>query len=81
MMFGDLRLFPLGEGQTASVSVEPERGFDCGAGPGKPVEREARGGTVGLIVDARGRPLVIPPEREVGRKMMEKWVEAMELYQ
>ena len=42
-------------------SIEPERGFDCGAGPGKPIERQVRGGTVGLILDARGRPLTLPP--------------------
>ena len=40
MMCGDLRLLPLGEGETATVTIEPERGFDCGAGPGKTVERE-----------------------------------------
>jgi hypothetical protein len=80
MMFGDIRLLPLGEGQTATVRIEPERGFDCGGGAGKPVEREVHGGTVGLILDARGRPLTIPQEREVGRKMVEKWVKALELY-
>jgi uncharacterized protein (TIGR01319 family) len=77
---GDIRLIPLAEGQTATVTVEPERGFDCGAGPGKPVEREARGGTVGLIFDARGRPLDVPTDRAVGRAMIEKWVTAFGLY-
>lgn len=80
MMFGDIRLFSLGEGQTATVTIEPERGFDFGAGPGKPVERQARGGTVGLILDARGRPLTVPIEREVSRKLIERWVTAMNLY-
>jgi len=80
MMCGDLRLFPLGEGQTASVRIEPERGFDCGAGPGKEIEREVRGGTVGLILDARGRPLEIPKDRREGRGVVEKWVGAMGVY-
>ncbi len=80
MMYGDLRLYPLADGQTATVSIEPEKTFDCGAGPGKAIERQVRGGTVGLILDARGRPLMIPAERETGRKLMEKWVNTLGLY-
>jgi uncharacterized protein (TIGR01319 family) len=80
MMFGDIRLFRLGDGETATVTIEPERGFDLGAGPGKFVERQARGGAVGLILDARGRPLVVPVEREISRPLMEKWVKAIQLY-
>jgi hypothetical protein len=33
-----------------------------------------------LILDARGRPLTLPADRETGRKMMERWVSATELY-
>src|SRR6185436_6748627 len=33
MNVGDLKLLPLGPEQRARVSIEPERGFDCGAGP------------------------------------------------
>jgi hypothetical protein len=80
MMVGDIRLFPLAEGETATVAIEPDRAFDCGAGPGKPIEREARGGTVGLILDARGRPLSLPVERQVGRPLVERWVSALHLY-
>jgi uncharacterized protein (TIGR01319 family) len=80
MRCGELRLFPLAEGETATVKIEPERGFDCGTGPGKVIEREARGGTVGLILDARGRPLNVPVQREVSRKLMAQWVSALNLY-
>ena len=64
----------------AIVSVEPTRSFDLGAGPGKKVEREVRGGTVGLILDARGRPLELPQERSACRAMMTGWVKALDLY-
>ncbi len=80
MMTGDLKLFPLGLGETARVHVEPARGFDLGAGPGTPLEREVRGGMVGLILDARGRPLLLPSERSACRQAMTKWVTAMKLY-
>jgi uncharacterized protein (TIGR01319 family) len=77
---GDLRLLPLGEGESAAVTIEPERGFDCGAGAGKPVTRHVRGGTVGLILDARGRPLNVPAERHLGRPLVDAWVAALALY-
>lgn len=78
--YGDLRVIPLGEGARAMVTVEPERGFDCGNGPGRKIEREVRGGTVGLVLDGRGRPLVLPVERAIGRPLVERWVKALDLY-
>jgi hypothetical protein len=80
MHFGELKLLPLGAGETATVSVEPTRSFDLGAGPGKKLEREVRGGTVGLILDARGRPLELPPERAACRATTSAWVKALDLY-
>jgi hypothetical protein len=80
LLVGDMRLIALGEGEHAVVTVEPERGFDCGEGPGKRVEREVRGGTTGLILDARGRPLVVSPAREQSRRQVAAWVEALDLY-
>ncbi|MBW3539778.1 MAG: glutamate mutase L, partial [Planctomycetes bacterium] len=78
---GDLELLRLGEGQSARATIEPARGFDCGAGSGKAIEREVQGGTVGLILDARGRPLELPPDRAACREMVTKWVRALELYE
>ena len=80
MLCGDVRLVPLGEGETAVVTIDPERGFDCGEGPGTRVEREARGGPVGIILDARGRPLVMPAARDAARTVVEQWVTALDLY-
>ncbi len=78
--FGDLKLFPLGPGETAMVTIEPKRGFDFGEGPGKRVQRQVKGGTVGLILDGRGRPLALPEDMVARQSTIEKWVEAMELY-
>jgi uncharacterized protein (TIGR01319 family) len=80
IMFGDIKLLPLGPGETAMVSIEPARGFDFGNGPGKPVERQVKGGTVGLILDGRGRPLALPEDMVARQSTIEKWVAAMELY-
>lgn len=80
MLFGDLKLIPLAEGQTVKVVIEPAKGFDFGAGPGKRVEKMAKGGTVGLILDARGRPLRLPEGRAECQKTMSAWVKALDLY-
>ncbi|MBA3316392.1 MAG: glutamate mutase L [Planctomycetota bacterium] len=80
MAFGALRLFPLADGAAATVTIHPARGFDCGAGSGKEITKEVRGGTVGLILDARGRPLALPGERNACRSAVTGWVEALGLY-
>ena len=80
MRFGELKLLPLAIGETAHVIAEPTRHFDLGAGAGKRIEREVRGGTVGLVLDARGRPLELPPDRTACRQATSAWVKALDLY-
>ncbi len=77
---GDIKCIPLAEDETAMVTVEPARGFDLGNGPGKRVEKEVRGGTVGIILDARGRPLILPADRKTCRGMVQQWVDALDVY-
>jgi len=78
--YGDLKLLPLGQGETATVTVEPAKGFDLGGGPGKRVAREVKGGTVGLVLDGRGRPLLLPEDRAACRAAIKRWIDALELY-
>ena len=78
--FGDVKLLPLGPDETAEVMIAPARGFDFGAGPGKQVRRKVTGGTVGLFLDGRGRPLILPQQRSEAQKTMTRWVTAMEMY-
>ena len=80
MTCGELKRFPLDVGQTARVVVRPARGFDLGNGPGQIVEREVRGGLVGLILDGRGRPLMLPLDRNECRRLVTSWVKALDLY-
>jgi hypothetical protein len=77
---GEMRKIPLDAGKTATIVVEPARGFDCGAGPGKPIEKAIRGGTVGVILDGRGRPLKLPDDETERRQQLSQWVRALELY-
>lgn len=80
MNYGELKLLPLGPDEKVQVVIEPERGFDFGAGPGKRIEKTARGGTVGLILDARGRPLKLPEDRAACQATMSRWCGAMQMY-
>jgi len=77
---GDIELVPLGEADEVTVVIEPAKGFDVGAGPGRRRECTLRGGTVGLIFDARGRPVMVPEDRAESRTIVRRWVEAMRLY-
>ena len=77
---GALELVPLGPGELARLEIQPERGYDMGAGPGRRVECEVRGGTVGLVLDGRGRPLELPDDTEACRRLVANWVDARDLY-
>jgi hypothetical protein len=61
------------------LSLFPAPTIDVGLGPGQharasdPVE----GGLLGLIVDARGRPLMLSPIDEERRERLRQWRQAM----
>ena len=78
--FGELRLYPLGLGEKASVKLQPSRRYDLGAGHGTTVETEAMGGVVGLVIDTRGRPLEIPTDSTQRVAQLTKWQEALGIY-
>ena len=54
---GEMWRMELGADQSAQVKIVPSSRFDVGAGPGHTLERTVSGGEVGLVLDARGRPL------------------------
>ena len=78
--YGQIRLLPLGIGETAMVIVDPAKTFDIGGGPGRRVQRVAKGGTVGLILDGRGRELQLPERRDECRRSIRNWITALDLY-
>ena len=78
--FGELRLYPLGVGEKARVTIQPQRRLDMGAGQGQPVEAEVEGGVVGLVVDTRGRPLEVSTTSTERVTLLKKWFEALDVY-
>lgn len=75
---GQIKVIPLERGKFLEATIEPAKGFDVGAGKGKPVTKRLEGGTVGIIVDARGRPLNIDAVPNRVAKLRE-WLQAMGL--
>jgi uncharacterized protein (TIGR01319 family) len=77
--FGQLARLPLGPGATATATVTPAAGFDVGAGRGKPATFAVEGGTVGLIIDCRGRPLALPADGAANIAKQREWLRALGL--
>ncbi len=78
--FGKLLRLDVPSETEVDVSVSPSKGFDFGAGFGKSVEKRVRGGTVGLVLDGRGRPLYTPASPEEKLELLLDWYSAMGLY-
>ena len=78
--WGEIRVHPLAVGAAARASLEPARGVDLGAGRGRPAEVEVMGGMVGVVVDARGRPLDLPADDDQRIATLKRWAGALSLY-
>ena len=77
---GDFVLLPLAAGERAKAVIAPERKIDVGAGRGRAVEVEVEGGVVGLILDGRGRPLLIPENEDERVAALDRWARALDAY-
>jgi hypothetical protein len=77
---GSLELIPLPPGQKATLEIRPSRHFDLGVGqPGRGVVTEVEGGALGLIIDARGRPLRLPRDDTQRQIVLQKWLAALNI--
>ena len=77
---GDMQLIPLSRNEEISITVFPTRKFDAGDGHGKQVTRTIRGGEVGLILDARCRPIQLPPDDADRIKALATWNAELNMY-
>jgi uncharacterized protein (TIGR01319 family) len=80
IIYGKMERIPLETGKKAKGIVEPYKGFDMGAGSGKKVEGELKGGVVGIIIDGRGRPLEIPEEPKKRVECLCDWILSCNVY-
>lgn len=77
--FGTMKVLPLGVGEKKTVEVNPSRNFDIGEGKGRPRTLVVEGGVVGLIIDARGRPLQFPEDETLRIRKLAEWMTAFGL--
>jgi hypothetical protein len=72
---GTLEVIPLPLGKAANLHLQPLNRFDVGmGGPGRGGSVRVSGGVLGVIIDARGRPLRLPKEDERRRDLLKKWI-------
>lgn len=72
---GSVRRVPLAPRQRARIQVRPARAFDIGLGRrGIGGQAEVVGGSLGIVIDARGRPLELPEDLEECRARNQLWL-------
>ena len=72
--FGGLEILPLGMGQTARLTLQPLQRSDIGNGPGRSATLQVTGGVMGVVIDARGRPLLLPEDPVRRRELFKRWL-------
>ncbi len=73
--FGALEVLPLATGKRAVVEMRPSSQFDVGLeSKGRGATTEVAGGALGIIVDARGRPLSLPTDENKRRTTIQEWM-------
>jgi len=77
---GEIKRIKLPDGVEVDALVEPARGLDMGAEPGKSLEAKVIGGIGGVILDGRGRPIQLPDEANARRAMLREWFAILEMY-
>jgi hypothetical protein len=71
---GSLQVVPLGRGQSAELEIELEGDASLGTARRTRHARSlAHGGSVGLILDARDAPLVVPRRSDDRRSVLASW--------
>jgi len=73
--YGSLEVIPLGPGQKASLEIRPGRKFDLGLPRrGRTTTVEVDGGLLGVLVDARGRPLPLHRDMTSAQEAVQQWL-------
>lgn len=72
--YGSLELMPLADGQSAKLTLQPSHGADLGFGSGRSGAVRVSGGAMGVVIDGRGRPLVLPDDPVRRRELVKKWL-------
>jgi hypothetical protein len=79
VMTGTIEVIPLRANEQALLTLFPAPTVDVGLGPGERARaaEEIDGGLVGLIIDARGRPLPLPTDDMERQARLHQWSQAL----
>jgi hypothetical protein len=76
--FGEIQVVDLPPGQKATLEIRPARHLDIGIGqPGRSAVAEVEGGILGVIIDARGRPLRLPRDDKQRQAKLAHWTNSL----
>jgi hypothetical protein len=71
---GSIYTLPLRAGQSANIYFQALRHVEITPGRAREIESfKIIGGTCGAVIDARGRPIILPPDASRRREMIKKW--------
>jgi MutL-like protein len=79
VMAGSIEVLPLRPNEQALLTLFPAPTVDVGLGPGERARaaEEIDGGLIGLIIDARGRPLHLPADETERQARLLQWIQAL----
>ena len=79
VLSGSIEIIPLHINEQALLTLYPAPTVDVGLGPGERARaaEEVDGGLVGLIIDARGRPLVFPTDETERYARLLQWMQVI----
>src|SRR5947207_3352159 len=79
VMAGSIEVIPLKPNEQALLTLFPAPNVDVGLGPGERARaaEEIDGGLMGLIIDARGRPLNLPSNEAERQAHLLQWAQAL----
>jgi len=80
--YGTLMVLPAHQGEKVTLHLRPLHGFDVGmGGPGKSGRVSAVGGVMGVVIDARGRPLRFSSDPERNQKRNRNWLKILQKFE
>jgi len=71
---GTLDLLPFPVESTGRLMLKPFHHADVGFGPGRSGDMQVSGTLLGLVIDARGRPLQLTRDDAHRRELIKKWI-------
>ena len=77
---GEMKLIPATYDEEVEITITPNKKFDIGAGRGKTIERKVKGGVVGIILDARCRPIILPEDHNERINALQTWNKELNIY-